>query len=187
MIYFDFLPEQFPDWLFIVLLVIASLIVLWIITFIVSISFTFIFKKKLKSGSNAVNMLLDQRLEIMNVFLSFAKQYKIKLSPDDVKNIALLERIHDFQKLSKEDRDYRVLTFVHSSYNIIAACESSSKLVKDPLYPNKLVEFNDIEESYRQKSALYNSDVIGYNYWVNVPTVKSLFKLFGLKNKDLIV
>lgn len=176
-----------PQWLFITLIVIGVIIGLWLILFLMCISFAIVFKKKIRSISSTINMLMYQRYEIVQSLIKILKKHNIEISLNDENAISMLERVHDFQTLPKNDRDNRVLSFVHSSHNILALCESSSEVVNDDEYVNKLVNFNDIEETYRQKSALYNSDVIGYNYWVNVKLVKSLLRLFRFKPKDLIV
>lgn len=180
------LPSWLPLWAFIVILVIAGLFALWLLTLIVSSIFVKEFSRRLKNGSSAINMLLAERFEIMTSLIKLAKSHDINISKEDQKSISFLERIQDFQKLSKNDRDRRVLSFVHTAHNIISVFDRS-EMVNDERYTEKLIEFNDVEESYRQKSAIYNADIIGFNYWVNVPTIKWLFKLFNLRNKDLIV
>lgn len=171
------------------ILIIAGVIIvgLWLLTLIVTMVFALIFKKRLKNDSNAINLLLVQRFESMKDFITLCNNYNVELPKDDVKNIELLERISDFQKLTKEDRDNRVLTFMHSAYNIVSICNHSKKVSQDELYAGKMVEFNDIEDTYRQKTALYNADILGFNYWVGVLPVKFIFLIFKLKKRDLIV
>ncbi|HBF68363.1 MAG TPA: hypothetical protein DDW20_03480 [Firmicutes bacterium] len=176
-----------PQWLIIVLIIIGIIVALWLILFLMCLSFAIVFKKKIKSISSTINMLMYQRYEIVQSLIAILKKHDIEISLSDKNSISMLERVHDFQSLPKNDRDNRVLSFVHSSHNILSLCESSSDVINDDEYVNKLVNFNDIEETYRQKSALYNSDVIGYNYWVNVKLVKSLLRIFRFNPKDLIV
>ena len=181
------LPDWMPQPLFIALIVIGGLLALWIIILIVSIIFAVAFKSKLNKTSKAINLLLAQRRELMMDLITLCKKHKVNVEENDLKAIVLLERIHDFQTLDKADRDYRVLTFTHSSHNILSLCEHSKKITDDEIYADKLIEFNDIEESYRQKSAQYNADILGYNYWISVLTIKWVFRLFAKKKKDLIV
>lgn len=174
-------------WVNVLLYVALGLLCLFVLTLLLTLIFLLIFSRKIKNTSIVINLLLSQRYELMLDFLKFASNAKIKIPQEEIDSIANLERIIDFQSLSKQDRDQRVLSFVHAAHNIISLCDRSPKLLKDEHYNEKLVEFNDIEETYRQKSALYNADVIGYNYWINIPFVKILFRIFGKRNKDLIV
>ena len=181
----EFVNLPLPDR--IAIIVVLSVVSLWLIALIISIIFSLIFHRKIRNNSNAINLLLTQRYEIMVSFIKIAESYRVKIPEEERKSIAYLERISNFQQLSKNDRDQRVLSFIHASHNIISLCEHSSKLVKSDEYTNNLIEFNDVEESYRQKSASYNADVIGYNYWISIPTIKFIFHLFGVRKKDLII
>lgn len=181
------LPTWMPKPLFISLIVVGGIIALWIIALITTIIFALIFNSKLNKSSKAINLLLAQRREIMTDLITLCKKHKVKVEDNDIKAINLLERIHDFQVLDKVDRDYRVLTFTHSSHNILSLCEHSSKIKEDEIYADKLIEFNDIEESYRIKSAQYNADILGYNYWISAFSVKWVYRLFGKRKRDLIV
>lgn len=183
----DSLFNNLPLHAVIIIWSIIGIFGLWFFIFILSLSFSIVFKKKIKNTSSTINMLMNQRYDVVISLMNILKKYNIQISDLDKKAISNLERVHDFQALSKDDRDNRVLTFVHSSHNILSFCESSNEVVNDEEYAKKLLIFNDTEETYRQKSALYNSDIIGYNYWVNVRVCKHLLKLFGLKTKDLIV
>lgn len=179
--------KTLPQWANILIYIGFGLLALYIVSFIITLFFVAIFSRKIKNNSTTINLLLAQRYEVMMDFIKLAEKKKVKIPAEEKVAISYLERVTDFQTLSKEDRDQRVLSFVHSSHNIISLCEHSPKLLKDERYSDKLVEFNDIEETYRQKSAQYNADVIGYNYWVNVPFIRVIFRLFGKKNKSLIV
>ena len=119
--------------------------------------------------------------------MGIAKSNNILLPSDDVENISLLNHISDFQTLTKEDRDQRILSFMHSSRNLITLCSRNSVIKDSKEFLNALSKYKDIEESYRQISALYNSDVIGFNYWINVIFIRPFMKISKVKNKDLIV
>lgn len=180
------LPSWLPMWGFVLMMIAAGIVALWLIALIISIIFINIFKRRISNESSTLNLLLAQRYETMIDVIKIAEKNNITIPKEEKKSIYLLERINDFQKLAKNDRDSRVLSFIHASHNIISICEHSG-LKGNEEFIDKLVEFNDVEETYRQKSALYNSDIIGYNYWVSVLSLKTLFRLFGLKTKDLIV
>lgn len=178
---------KLPIWAFVLVIVAASLVALFLITFIVSFIFYRVFNRQIKRNSNALNLLLSQRHEIVLELIELLKKHNLTVNSQDIKAVSKLERINDFQALLKNDRDIRVLSFIHSTHNIITICETNECILKDPAYNEILLRFNDLEESYREKTALYNSEVYGYNYWINVPAVKYLYRLCGLKSKDLIV
>lgn len=178
---------RLPVWAFVIVIILAVLVGILLLTLIVSIIFINVFSRQLKNNSSALNLLLSQRYELVCEIIRLLEKHKIEISENDKKAVNKLERINDFQALLKSDRDLRVLSFIHATHNIITICESNECVLKDSVYSELLVRFNDLEESYREKTALYNSDVYGYNYWINVPVVKYIYKLFKLRNKDLIV
>lgn len=171
----------------IVLSVFAALAILYLLFGLVCFIFIRVFTRKIKKNSKAVNLLLVQRTDIMKEIVEIAKSNDILLPSDDVENIALLNNISDFQTLTKEDRDQRILSFMHSSRNLITLCSRNSLIKDSKEFLNALSKYKDIEESYRQISALYNSDVIGFNYWINVIFIRPFMKISKVKNKDLIV
>lgn len=180
------LPTWFPLWAFIICMVLAGLLLLWLIILLNSFIFKTVFKRNLKNESNTINMLLYQRYEMVKDIIGIAEKNNVNIPAEEKKMIFFLERIPDFQLLSKSERDSRVLSFIHGSYNIISICDRSS-LKHNEEYIDKLVEFNDVESNYRQVSALYNSNINGYNYWISVLTVKWVYRLFKVTPKDTIV
>lgn len=120
-------------------------------------------------------------------FIALANENSINVPMSYIKNINRLERIDDFQTLDKSNRDERVLAFIHGSHNILSLFEQNSALLELDTYKDNLMSYTSIEEAYRQKVALYNSDVIGYNYWANMFSMRFLFRRFGFTQKDLIV
>lgn len=178
---------KLPVWAFVVIIIVLVLIGLFLITLLVSGIFVRVFYRQLKKNSSAINLLLSQRHEAVLEIVNLLKKHDVSIKKEDKKAVDKLERVNDFQALLKSDRDLRVLSFIHSTHNIITLCESTESVLKDPEYSDILLRFNDLEESYREKTALYNSNVYGFNYWINVPVAKYLYRLFKLRNKDLIV
>jgi hypothetical protein len=179
--------QGLEKWQMILIIIAFVLVALWLLALIVSIAFSLVFNGKVKNSSNAINVLLTQRYEIMKYFIKIAENHGVSVPSDYIKAVEKLERISDFQKLKKEDRDERVLSFLQTSNKIISLCDHSKEVFNDPLYQDKVIEFNDTEEIYRQKSSQYNDDVIGYNYWISIFLVKFIYRMFGIRKKDLII
>ena len=179
--------QGLEKWQMILIIIAFVLVVLWLLALIVSIAFSLVFNGKVKNSSNAINVLLTQRYEIMKYFIKISENHGVSVPSDYIKAVEKLERISDFQKLKKEDRDERVLSFLQTSNKIISLCDHSKEVFNDPLYQDKVIEFNDTEEIYRQKSSQYNDDVIGYNYWISIFLVKFIYRMFGIIKKDLII
>lgn len=179
--------QNLPTWALILIIVAISIAGLFLIYCITVFAFFKTFANKNKSHNSAINLLLNERFELMKRFIKLIESHGVLVAKEDIKSIEKLERIDDYQLLEKADRDERLLSFVHASHNLLSTALKSEEVVNDLEYSELINHFNELEEDYRQKSALYNSDIIGYNYWINVPIMKRVFKLFRVKQKDLII
>ena len=185
--------NAFNDWLikywWIILLGLLGLgLVLLISYHIFALGFALSFKHKLRKQSQSINLLIAQRREIALEIVKLALEHDLEISRDDIKGINRLERIADFQALKKEERDERVFAFAKAIYNVQNACNASRKTSNDKRYEPLIDFFNGVEQNYRQKVAKYNSDVLGYNYWVRLRGCKFFFKvIMNFKTKDLLV
>lgn len=181
----DFLGSY---WWIILLGVFALVVIFFIGLHIFAFAFAHTFIRKLRKQSKSINLLLAQRRETALEIVKLALSHDLEISRDDIRGINRLERIDDFQSLPKEERDDRVLTFIHSTYNVIMQCNSSRKTSSDKNFEPLMDLFNGVEATYRQKVAKYNSDVLGYNYWIRIPGTRVMFKyILRFREKDLLV
>ena len=181
--------EWFSSYWWVILLIVLGVALFAIIAWhFTSLMFAISFKNKLRKQSNTINLLLAQRRETVLEIVKLALSHDLEISRDDIKGINRLERVEDFQSLKKEERDERIFSFIRSSYNVIHLCDASRKVSSDKGYEPLLDLYNGVEAAYRQKVARYNSDVLGYNYWVRVTGAKLFFKyVVRFKLKDLLV
>lgn len=187
MIYVDAATWWSTNWYLVLIGVLGGLLFLWILAFVVAISFTTMFKRNIDKTSVALNLLLTQRRDAMLDLIKIIESHDVNVSLEDINLINRLERVENFQALSKDERDDRVLTFVHGSHNLINLAQRHEEIYNDDDYKTLIAIFDDIEESYRRKVGAYNYHVTGYNYWIKIPTVKWLLKLMKHSQKDLIV
>ena len=187
--YYITVGEWFQSyWWVILLIVLGVTIFLFLAWHFTALMFATAFKHKLRRQSNSINLLLAQRRETVLEIIKLALSHDLEISREDIKGINRLERIEDFQSLKKDDRDDRIFSYIRSSYNIIHLCDSSRKVSNDKRYEPLLDLYNGVEATYRQKVARYNSDVLGYNYWVRVTGAKIFFRyILRWKKKDLLV
>ena len=184
--------SQFTDWLsdnwITILIVVGSVVVgVWLIAFIFAISFYNVFKKALRRESDALNMLLKERHQTLHRYIELAKKHNIEISQDEINGVNRLERINDFQALDKVSRDERIFSFIKASQSITVRCHRNEDFIKDEEYELIKNMYLDLEDAYRQKCAKYNSDVLGYNYWIRIPGTRLIFKIAKIRKKDLIV
>ena len=161
----------------VIISIVASLVGLYILAFIAALLFALHFQKKIQKRSNIINMLISERKDAINQIIKFAEKNDLEIKQIHKKN----------KKLEKKDRDTRILDFLYSSSTIVSICSTVESINKSDTFQELLLTFNDVEGIYRKNCGIYNSDIVGYNYWVNLLGYRYLFKLFRLKTKDLIV
>lgn len=176
-----------PDWLIITLCVIGGIVGLYLICAITCLIFVKIFSVKIKSSNNALNVLIHQRYELASKVILLLEENGIKVSEENKKGVEKLERIDNFQALEKNDRNDRINIFSHSMAEMMTSIKNNSAVIGDDVANNLIKDYRDIEDLYRQKSSVYNADVIGYNYWICTPLIKWITKLFRKHKKDLVI
>lgn len=176
-----------PDWLVITLIIIGGLLSLYIIFAIVCLVFSKIFSIKIKFSNNALNVLLHQRHEFALKIILLLEDNGIEVTKESKKAIEKLERIDDFQTLEKNDRNDRISVFSHEMADLILTVKANSEKIGEDVVNKMVKEFRDLEDDYRQKSSVYNADVIGYNYWINALLVRWISKLFRRHKKDIVL
>ena len=184
MIYDNVFVEQVLPIILNVLVVVVGLYILWVIT---SFIFAAVFKSQVDKGSKALNLFLNQRYDIMVSLMRVIRKYDVEIPKKDVDEINNLERVEDFQNFSKDERDERLLAFIHGTQNILALAERNPKILKDEEYDVLKTLLVDSENAYRQKVVQYNADVQGYNYWIAVFSTKFIHRIFKQKPKDLVI
>ena len=175
------------NWGYVLLAIVLGVIALWLIAILTAFVFSSIFRSSLKKLSDALNLLLTQRRDSMIAIIKILVKHNIEVPQEDVKSINKLERVDNFQALSKDERDEKILTFIHGSHNILNLAELHEEVKNDEEYQLALNLFNDVEASYRQKVSAYNSKILGFNYWIKIPTTGFIFKLIKWTEKDLVV
>ena len=175
------------NWQMLLLNIGVVIVGLWLLALIVTIVFALIFRHMLKKVGPAINLLLNQRHDNMVELIKLLKTNKVEIDKKLIDEIDGLERIDDFQKLSKEDRDSRVLGFIHGGHALISLGKTNKEVSKSEEFKEINMLFEEIENTYRQKVADYNYAVVGYNYWVSVFFVKFAYRLFRIKPLDQIV
>ena len=176
-----------PVYSIVLICVAAGIVFLWLFSTLLAIIFANIFGHKIKSGNKAINLLLKQRYETSKSMLEMLKKAGQKVDKNWIEIIKKFDHVSDFQKNEKSKRDSMVLDFVHISHSLFILLNDNKEKFDSEEYRILRENYNELEDVYRQKSAVYNADVIGYNYWVRVWYARFLFLMFKKRPKDLIV
>lgn len=171
-----------------ILITIIVLVVLFLIVYIMVIvlSFTFMhsFKHKLKKGKQSINLILYQKNDCL---LKLSTLYRDKLA----NNSPLLRYLNNeeykkFNELKVEEFDdfynflEKMLSYVQKAY-VTYNIEEKESFVQD-----LFLTISELNNKYLQAIQLYNTNVIGYNYWRNLFSTRWIKNLLFIKNINTI-
>ena len=169
----------------IILIVLMGILGIYILFVICDLIFVFSFKTILKKHDKSLTIVLAIKYEnikklyeiMKSLNVSFDKQilddlYSIELS--DFENQASEKCFIARKKLSNLKEHAMFISSTHPTINK----HNEFILAKQNVLEN--------EDVYRIKLAMYNADVLGYNYWIRFLPTRFIFLLFKVKQKDLI-
>lgn len=160
---------------------ITFFVLVYLIYFLISIFFMIAFNKKIRVGKEAISILLFQKkLSLLNI-ISFLDQNELNEDLLNFKNdninftYSLIDPSISREIYLEEEAIYKNLI------NLISKKEDVNSKIKKEI---NLIE--DINKRYFSRSQIYNSNIVGYNYWRNLRFTKLIKRIFQIKEKETI-
>ncbi len=172
------------NWLIILLIVIGAILIVYLVYLFISFFFMSSFQKKLNIQDKTLSLLIYQKAKSLYSLNDLLKKYTINN-----------EIINDFFKDEsyKEYKDYEVkeIKEINIAFDLIYK-EFQTILINNRIDEYKSVssEFNiyeDLDKRFFITSQIYNSNIVGFNYWRNLKFTKFIKKIFKIKEKEMIL
>ena len=169
----------------IILLIISIIIVLYIILFVTNIVFIFSFKSILRKHNKSLSVILNTKYDNLKRLVLILEKHQVELDKDLVDKLNSLNPKDFAKQYTKECKEARdVLSQLRNNITYISTLYPNlEKHNEFQLAKDNVIELDDV---YRINIAMYNADVLGYNYWIRFLPFRYVFLLFKLKKKDLI-
>lgn len=176
-----------PD-LRIPLIIFAIVAIVLFLGYILLLAFSFIFmrnfSKDISKKIDFLNLSLYQKCEAINMIISILDAY---IKPNNPLYIfSKNENYKEYHRFSVNEIEEfyiyteKMVTEVQKIY-INNDLSSHKKEVE-----NFLKNIEEMNEKFHQTSQLYNTSVVGYNYWRNFFSTKWIKKIFFIKEKQTI-
>ena len=168
--------------LLIILISLASIILLGII---VNLIFYFVFKARIKKFDVGIALTLDCRYQLSLELVELYEKNNLVIDEELKKHIQSFDRevlIHN--KCEDNIQLKRELYYISST--LISLGEQNSEIAQDESFIHIIESINELDKIYRSSVISYNTEVLGYNYWLNFPSLKLIFKLAKRKERQLI-
>ena len=169
----------------IIILVILLLLFLYVSAFLLIISNSIGFRRKLRKRASALMVLVSEKQEILLAWFGLFAHEKIALSEEDKALISSLKNIN-LDKPSPEEWIASLNLLKSAQMRLGFLSEESDlrgSLAEKKAYVSTL---HDLDANYRQSSAVYNADVGAFNYWISIPGFSWLLYLLGFRKKTLL-
>lgn len=170
--------------LIIFFLILGLILALYIAIIITSFAFMRQFKKDIKRRKDFINLLIFQKNDLLYKLSIILEKYLSK--EDSLSEYINDEDLHLYKKLdAKEFEDFYMFTekMLQNAQKIyINNNLEADKSKVDEIFLT-IAELND---KYFQAVQLYNTSVVGYNYWYNLFSTKRIKKILFIKTIETI-
>lgn len=167
------------------LIVVASILGVELILCLVGLLFVLAFKSILKKHTKALKVVLYTKYDVTNKLIKLFIDAKINLD-ENLLNAFNKIKLEDFDKIDSTEclESRKSLSFLRDELLYIG---SSNELIrKDNRFIEGKNSILELDKVYRNSIAMYNADVLGYNYWIMFLPYRFIYKLFKIKKKEII-
>ena len=169
----------------ITLIVIAAIVGVWLLLLLVNLIFVASFSSIFKKHKRAVPVVLYTKYESLNNLVAIMKQAGIKV---DNRLVAILGDIssNDFAEPGSQQFETAKNTLSYLRDELMFIANQHPELKDDFEFNQVKKNINDCDIQYRSTVAMYNADVLGYNYWISFLPCRFVFLIFRVKPKEII-
>lgn len=166
-------------------IVIGSMVFLYFISVFVYLHLMKRFLKRIESQLNAVDVLLAQKYDVLRLVGKLFKKFKVALPAEFEDELAphFDERLKEVTGTERTTiRSY----LLKATQAVLYYGEQDKRLAANSEFINLKKPLAEIDKDYRKAVAIYNADVLGYNYWINVFVWRWVSKAAKMKSKDVM-
>ena len=169
----------------ITLLVIGIIFLGYVLLFITNIGFVHFFKSTLRKHNKALAVILNTKYDNLSKLINITKKLGETFDEDLLNKFYSLEPKDFAKQYTEKCKDARdILSLLKNQIIYLSSTNPSlEKHNEFQLLKDNVIELDVV---YRVNIAMYNADVLGYNYWIRFLPFRYVFLLLKFKEKDLI-
>lgn len=169
----------------IILLVLLGILGVYFLIVICDLIFVFSFKNILKKHDKSLSIVLAVKYENIKKLFEIMNNLNVKIDQNVLDDLYSID-VSLFENQASETCKFarEKLSKLRDIAMFIAS--NNATLIKHNEFIVAKQNVLENDEVYRVKLAMYNADVLGYNYWIKFLPTRFIFKILKVKEKDLI-
>lgn len=169
----------------IILLIIGGIAGLYLLVLILDLIFVFSFRKILKKHDKSLSIVLAVKYENIKKLFEIMKNFDVEIDQEILGNLYSIELSSFDNQASDVCKEARAnLSYLREQAMFLATSNPRLNKHNEFIVAKQNVLEND--DVYRVKLAMYNADVLGYNYWIRFLPTRFIFLMLRVKQKELI-
>ena len=168
-----------------ILIILGSILGLYILIAILDIIFVLSFKSILNKHNKSLGVILMSKLD--NIRLLFDIMIRLGVEVDE-KFLLIFKEIRIEDLLSQDTPECASIRSKLSMLRDEAMFIASKNSFLEKHDEFRIAKRNVLESDnvYRINIAMYNADVLGYNYWIGFLPTRYIYKILKVKRKEII-
>ncbi len=165
------------EWWQILLYVISIILVIYLFGMFYALECIITFRSRLKKKTLAISLLLSEKRDVLLSMLSLLED---QIEDESTKENAAQVRWLKMDNLQSKEIDNYLAT-MSSLQKRLVLFANSTEFKNNDNYLTYFELLSDLDANYRKIAAIFNSDVVGYEYWRKTPLFRPLFFVFGFR------
>jgi hypothetical protein len=163
-------------------IVLAALLALYILGLIYCFFAILDFRGRLKKRIAALSVLFGEKKDVLMSLADYYRKADLDLTDEDNKALALVASTDCKNVKEKEAQEiHDMLSSFEKRLTYLGA--SNAWIRRGDEYQSLAAVLSDLDANYRRIVAIYNSDLVGYEYWRKTPLYRLWLYLLGFRKK----
>ena len=167
------------EWWQILLYVLCILTLIYLLGFFYALESIITFRGKIKKRTIAISLLLSEKKDVLLSMYSLIENANL-LKDEATRDITTQVRWLQTANLKTNEIENTIAT-LSSLQKRLFLFSSEKELQNNEDFLAYMDMAKDLDANYRKSAAIFNSDLLGYEYWRKTPLFRFWFFVFGFK------
>ena len=169
----------------VVLLVFGIILGLYIVLLIMDLIFVLSFRRIFIKHNKALEVFLHYKYDNIKKLLDILDKYNVRIGDKYLRMFSEISPDCFSNQESRECLEARTsLSMLRDE--LVYLAEQNEKLSKHGEIRQAKNYITEMDANYRNLIAMYNADVLGYNYWISFIPTRYIYKLLKVNSKQII-